>query len=117
MAERPKYQFKSVQLLKDQSLGIGSDGAVCKAKCDDLLCAAKIIHPTLFDPTALQQIAPQREHRLPIRRFEQEHNVTTSSVLLKSSTQLYSIRLHYSKLPLKESTDCPLDALSRSVSS
>ena len=72
MAERSKYQFKSVQLLKDQSLGIGSYGAVCKAKCDDLLCAAKIIHPTLFDPTALQQIAPQREHRLPIRRFEQE---------------------------------------------
>ena len=72
MADVPKYQFKSVQLLKDQSLGIGSYGAVCKAKCDDLLCAAKIIHPTLFDPTALQQVAPQREHRLPIRRFEQE---------------------------------------------
>ena len=72
MADKPKYLFKSVQLLKDQSLGIGSYGAVCKAKCDDLLCAAKIIHPTLFDPTALQQIAPQREHRLPIRRFEQE---------------------------------------------
>ena len=71
-AEVPKYQFKSVQLLKDQSLGIGSYGAVCKAKCDDLLCAAKIIHPTLFDPTALQQVVPQREHRLPIRRFEQE---------------------------------------------
>ena len=72
MAERPKYQFKSVQLLKDQHLGIGSYGAVCKAKCDDLICAAKIIH---------------------------------------------SIQLHYSKLPLKESTDCPLDALSKSVSS
>ena len=72
MAERPKYQFKSVQLLKDQSLGIGSYGAVCKAKCDDLLCAAKIIHLTLFDQTALLQIAPQREHRLPIRCFEQE---------------------------------------------
>ena len=72
MAEVLKYQFKSVQLLKDQSLGIGSYGAVYKAKCDDLLCAAKIIHPTLFDPTALQQVTPQREHRLPIRRFEQE---------------------------------------------
>ena len=76
MAEGPKYQhdiqFKNVQLLKDQSLGIGAYGAVCKARCDDLLCAAKIIHPTLFDPTALTQIAPQREHRLPIRRFEQE---------------------------------------------
>ena len=43
-----------------------------KAKCDDLLCAAKIIHPTLSDPTALHQIAPHREHRLPIRRFQLE---------------------------------------------
>ena len=76
MAERPKhqdaFQFKDVQLFKDQYLGIGSYGAVCKAKCDDLFCAAKILHPTLFDPTVLHQIAPQREHRLPIRRFEQE---------------------------------------------
>ena len=76
MAERERdqerFSFKTVQLLKDQSLGIGSYGAVCKAICDDLICAAKIIHPTLFDPSALHQIAPQREHRLPIRRFEQE---------------------------------------------
>jgi serine/threonine-protein kinase TNNI3K len=72
MAEGSIFQYKSVQLLKDQCLGIGAYGAVCKAKCDDLVCAAKIIHPTLFDPTALQQVAPQREHRLPIRRFEQE---------------------------------------------
>ena len=64
--------FKTVQLLKDQTLGIGSYGKVCKAKCDDLLCAAKLIHETLFDPTAHQLIAPQREHRLPMRRFEQE---------------------------------------------
>ena len=45
---------------------------VCRAKCDDLLCAAKLMHKTLFDPTAQQLIAPQREHRLPMRRFEQE---------------------------------------------
>ena len=64
--------FKSIQLFKDQTLGIGSYGKVCKAKCDDLLCAAKLIHETLFDPTAHQLIAPQREHRLPMRRFEQE---------------------------------------------
>ena len=64
--------FKTIVLLKDQTLGIGSYGSVCKAKCDDLLCAAKIIHPTLFDPTALHQIAPHREHRLPIRRFQLE---------------------------------------------
>ena len=64
--------FKTVQLFKDQVLGIGSYGKVCKAKCDDLLCAAKLIHETLFDPTAQQLIATQRQHRLPMRRFEQE---------------------------------------------
>ena len=77
MVEGPKhyqneFHFKNVQLLKDESLGIGAYGAVCKAKCDDLFCAAKIIHPTLLDPTALLQIATKREHRLPIKRFEQE---------------------------------------------
>ena len=70
--DQERFSFKTVQLLKDQSLGIGSYGAVYKAICDDLVCAAKIIHPTLFDPSALHQIAPRREHRLPIRRFEQE---------------------------------------------
>ena len=64
--------FKSVQLFKDQTLGIGSYGKVCRAKCDELICAAKLIHETLFDPMALFQIAPQREHRLPFRRFQQE---------------------------------------------
>ena len=67
-----KIGFRSVQLFKDQTLGIGSYGAVCKAKCDDLLCAAKILHPTLFDPTAQLQVSSKQEHRLPIRRFEQE---------------------------------------------
>ena len=64
--------FKSVQLFKDQTLGIGSYGKVCRAKCDELICAAKLIHETLFDPMAQLQIAPQREHRLPFRRFQQE---------------------------------------------
>ena len=70
--QEKKHNFKTVRVLKDQTLGIGSYGKVCKARCDDLLCAAKLIHETLFDPTAQYDIAPQREHRLPIRRFEQE---------------------------------------------
>ena len=62
MAERAESSdqnlgFKAIQLFKDQTLGIGGYGAVCKAKCDDLLCAAKILHPTLFDTIAHQQIA------------------------------------------------------------
>ena len=70
--QEKKFGFKTVQILKDETLGIGSYGKVCRAKCDDLLCAAKLIHETLFDPTAQQLIEPQREHRLPMRRFEQE---------------------------------------------
>ena len=70
--QEKKFGFNAVQILKDETLGIGSYGKVCRAKCDDLLCAAKLIHETLFDPTAQQLIAPQREHRLPMRRFEQE---------------------------------------------
>ena len=64
--------FKSIQLFKEETLGIGAYGKVCRAKCDNLPCAAKIIHETLFDPTAEQQMPRGREHRLPIRRFEQE---------------------------------------------
>ena len=68
----PTIGFRSFQLFKTQTLGIGSYGSICKALCDDLLCAAKIIHPTLFDPNAHQPIECQREHRLPISRFMQE---------------------------------------------
>ena len=39
------------------------------AKCDDLFCAAKIIHPTLA--TRLQ-VGPGRQHRLPMERFRKE---------------------------------------------
>ena len=70
--QEEKHGFRSIILLKDKTLGIGSYGKVYRAKCDDLLCAAKLIHDTLFDPTAWQLIASQREHRLPMRRFEQE---------------------------------------------
>ena len=66
------FHFRSIQLFKDKVLGVGSYGKVCKAECDGLLCAAKVIHETLSDPTAQQLIAPHREHRLPMRRFEQE---------------------------------------------
>ena len=43
---------------------------MCQAKCDNLPCAAKI--EILFDPTAERQMPRGHEHRLPIRRFEQE---------------------------------------------
>ena len=49
--------FRSFQLVKTEanSLGVGSYGAVYRAKCDQLVCAAKVLHPILFqtrDPSA-----------------------------------------------------------------
>ena len=47
--QKTKFIYYNIQLYKSESLGSGSYGGVCKAKCDGLLCAAKIMHPTLFD--------------------------------------------------------------------
>ena len=50
MAEQQtEFSYHNIELYKSESLGSGSYGGVCKAKCDGLLCAAKIMHPTLFD--------------------------------------------------------------------
>ena len=50
MAEQQtQFAYHNIQLYKSESLGSGSYGGVCKAKCDGLLCAAKTMHPSLFD--------------------------------------------------------------------
>ena len=52
MAEQQQeiqFRYRRIELHKSESLGSGSYGAVCRAKCDGLPCAAKIMHPTLFD--------------------------------------------------------------------
>ena len=69
MAHKPQpqyeFHFQRVKLLKTESLGIGSYGAVYKAMCDDLPCAAKILHPALFQFTAPGATSV-------MRKFEQE---------------------------------------------
>ena len=52
-----RFGFRNVRLVKSEehSLGVGSYGAVYRAKCDQLVCAAKVLHPILFqtrDPAA-----------------------------------------------------------------
>ena len=52
MAEQQQdiqFSYCRVELYKSESLGSGSYGGVCRAKCDGLPCAAKIMHSTLFD--------------------------------------------------------------------
>ena len=66
-----QFGYQTVQLIKTKPLGTGSYGAVYKAMCDDLLCAGKILHPTLFqssDPGAMAVM----------KRFEQECSVLSA---------------------------------------
>ena len=69
MAQQPQSQYEfhyqRVELLKTEELGVGSYGIVCKAMCDDLPCAAKILHRTLF------QFTIPGATRV-MRKFEQE---------------------------------------------
>ena len=46
---RREFVYRNIELYKEDTLGTGSYGGVCKAKCDGLPCAAKIMHPTFFD--------------------------------------------------------------------
>ena len=64
-----EFAFRKVLLFKRETLGTGSYGAVCKAKCDQLICAAKLLYPVLFK---MQAPDPDKEHRQPFRRFELE---------------------------------------------
>ena len=69
MAQEPQYNlhcYQRVELFKTESLGSGLYGAVCKAMCDDLPCAAKILHP------ALQQFTVPGTAVNLLQRFEQE---------------------------------------------
>ena len=67
-----QFGFREVELFKEDSLGTGSYGGVCRTKCDGLPCAAKIMHPTLFD---------LRDPGTPsyLRRFEEEIRLLSSA--------------------------------------
>ena len=45
------FRYRNFHINKSQQLGHGAYGAVYKAKCNQLPCAAKVLHPTILDPT------------------------------------------------------------------
>ena len=65
--------FRIVQLFKDRTLGLGAYGRVCRAKCDGLHCAAKIIGDGSFSPLAKSKSSVKKDRRGHFfKRFEQE---------------------------------------------
>ena len=40
--------YGAVRVYSEETLGVGSYGKVCKAKCGQLPCAAKLLHDTMF---------------------------------------------------------------------
>ena len=56
---------RNVQLLRDETLGSGSYGVVCKAMWGQRLCAAKLLHPIFFQSNDPGIVTTRR-------RFEQE---------------------------------------------
>jgi len=65
------FKFEQVELRRDKVIGVGSYGAVCRAKCDQLPCAAKILHTVLFK---LKDPGSQNV----LRKFEQECQLLSS---------------------------------------
>ena len=51
----PDCHYYNVEILWDQKLGSGAYGSVCKAICDELQCAAKLLHPVLTSDRNLQK--------------------------------------------------------------
>lgn len=69
-----KYQYKQITTFEDKELGRGTYGKVCQGLCDELLCAAKCLHPTVFqfmDGSA-------EENAKKIAAFEQECQILLS---------------------------------------
>ena len=54
-AQQHIFRYKTFHIEKNNPLGHGSYGAVYKAKCDQLPCAAKILHPILVDTANVGQ--------------------------------------------------------------
>ena len=50
ISTRRQFRYQNFVIDKTHRLGHGAYGAVYKAKCDELPCAAKLLHPTIIDP-------------------------------------------------------------------
>lgn len=75
-----EFSYTNIELFKGEMIGSGAYGAVCKARCDKLPCAAKLLYNTLLDVQdqaslgsgQSDRLSLERSHRTPMNRFKQE---------------------------------------------
>ena len=61
MSKQLQAEGQDLQLFHDETLGSGAYGVVCKAKLNELPCAAKLLHRVLFHPTIQRRFDQERE--------------------------------------------------------
>ena len=69
---RDEFRFSTVELNRSETLGTGSYGAVCKAKCDNLQCAAKLLYTALLEVDQTSLTDDSVNARTPLSRFLRE---------------------------------------------
>ena len=69
--------YSDVEVYSEETLGVGSYGKVCKAKCGQLPCAAKLLHDTMFgtnDP-GISKFVEQFEQECRFLRMVKHPNI------------------------------------------
>ena len=64
-AQGKTFHYRNYRLFRNATLGTGAYGQVCRAKLDELPCAAKLLHPILVDRS-------DPKNQTNLRKFEQE---------------------------------------------
>jgi serine/threonine-protein kinase TNNI3K len=85
--------MSAVEIYLEEVLGVGSYGKVCKAKCGELPCAAKLLHDTMFLPSD-----PEAQNVF-LKKFEQECLFLSSIKHPNIVQYLASVRLSQSNMP------------------
>ena len=69
--------YGAVEVYSEETIGVGSYGKVCKAKCGQLPCAAKLLHDTMFgtnDP-GIRKFVEQFEQECRFLRMIKHPNI------------------------------------------
>ena len=69
--------YGAVEVYSEETLGVGSYGKVCKAKCGQLPCAVKLLHDTMFgtnDP-GIRKFVEQFEQECQFLRMIKHPNI------------------------------------------